>query len=106
MYIKDTKSSNGTFVNDQRLSPSGWKITGFESRNKNLSGEESQPVELHHGDKLFLGVDVTENNVQAHKRVELDVEIFLPEAVLAEKEDQTQDDDWSHYTTDAFVEEV
>jgi hypothetical protein len=23
VYIKDTKSSNGTFVNDERLSPSG-----------------------------------------------------------------------------------
>ncbi len=65
VYIKDTKSSNGTFVNEVRLSPSGL---------------ESEPHELKSGDKLKLGVDVLENNTRAHKCVLLDVRIELPKA--------------------------
>ena len=42
-YIKDTKSSNGTFVNESRLSP---------------SGEESGSVELKSRDILQFGVNV------------------------------------------------
>ena len=42
-YIKDTKSSNGTFVNENRLSP---------------SGEESGLVELKSRDILQFGVNV------------------------------------------------
>ena len=42
-YIKDTKSSNGTFVNESRLSP---------------SGEESGLVELKSRDILQFGVNV------------------------------------------------
>lgn len=42
-FIKDTKSSNGTFVNENRLSP---------------SGEESGPVELKSRDVVQFGVNV------------------------------------------------
>ncbi len=42
-YIQDTKSSNGTFVNETRLSP---------------SGEESGPVELKTKDIVQFGVNV------------------------------------------------
>lgn len=42
-YIQDTKSSNGTFVNETRLSP---------------SGEESAPVELKSRDVVQFGVNV------------------------------------------------
>ena len=42
-FIKDTKSSNGTFVNENRLSP---------------SGEESGPVELKSRDIVQFGVNV------------------------------------------------
>ncbi|XP_065178588.1 sarcolemmal membrane-associated protein-like isoform X2 [Sycon ciliatum] len=45
-FIKDTKSSNGTFVNSHRLS---------------RTGEESAPVPLRDGDIVQFGVDVTEN---------------------------------------------
>ena len=45
-YLKDTCSSNGTFVNNQRLSP---------------ANEESQPREVFSGDVVQFGVDVTEN---------------------------------------------
>ncbi|OAD07846.1 hypothetical protein MUCCIDRAFT_134153, partial [Mucor lusitanicus CBS 277.49] len=42
LYIRDTKSSSGTFLNHVRLSP---------------AGSESRPVELHDGDIVQLGVD-------------------------------------------------
>ena len=42
-FIQDTKSSNGTFVNDRRLS---------------RSGEESPPYELKSGDMVQFGVNV------------------------------------------------
>uniref|UniRef100_A0A914KUB1 FHA domain-containing protein n=1 Tax=Meloidogyne incognita TaxID=6306 RepID=A0A914KUB1_MELIC len=45
-FIKDTRSSNGTFINNDRLSP---------------SGEESEPRELFSGDILQLGVEIVDN---------------------------------------------
>ena len=45
-YLQDTKSSNGTFINSQRLS---------------RGSEESPPCELLSGDIIQFGVDVTEN---------------------------------------------
>ncbi|KAL7072209.1 hypothetical protein ACQ4LE_008853 [Meloidogyne hapla] len=45
-FIKDTRSSNGTFINNERLSP---------------SGEESEPRELYSGDILQLGVEIVDN---------------------------------------------
>lgn len=44
--IKDTRSSNGTFINNERLS---------------ASGEESEPRELFSGDILQLGVEIVDN---------------------------------------------
>ncbi|KAG8253200.1 hypothetical protein J6590_040859 [Homalodisca vitripennis] len=46
-YLQDTKSSNGTFINNQRLSK---------------SGEESVPREVSSGDIVQFGVDVLENS--------------------------------------------
>jgi len=46
-FLQDTKSSNGTFVNNQRLGK---------------CNEESQPFEIYTGDIIQFGVDVTENN--------------------------------------------
>lgn len=46
-FLQDTKSSNGTFVNNHRLSK---------------SGEESQPQEVFSGDVVQFGVDVIENS--------------------------------------------
>jgi pSer/pThr/pTyr-binding forkhead associated (FHA) protein len=43
VFIKDSKSSNGTFINGKRLS---------------AEGKESSPVELKHGDDLEFGVDI------------------------------------------------
>lgn len=45
-YIKDTRSSNGTFLNNKRLSN---------------SGEESTPHVLLSGDILQLGVEIIDN---------------------------------------------
>ena len=46
-YLQDTKSSNGTFVNSQRLSK---------------ASEESSPHEISSGDIIQFGVDVMENS--------------------------------------------
>ncbi|ESN95207.1 hypothetical protein HELRODRAFT_86939 [Helobdella robusta] len=46
-YLQDTKSSNGTFVNNQRLSK---------------GAEESSPKEIFSNDILQFGVDVVENS--------------------------------------------
>ena len=45
-FLQDTKSSNGTFINNQRLSK---------------GSEESPPKELFSGDIVQFGVDVLEN---------------------------------------------
>ena len=45
-FIKDTRSSNGTFVNNQRLA---------------CSGEESNPRIIYSGDILQLGVDIIDH---------------------------------------------
>ncbi|KAK2167269.1 hypothetical protein LSH36_30g03031 [Paralvinella palmiformis] len=49
-YLQDTKSSNGTFVNSQRLSK---------------GSEESVPRQLYSGDIIQFGVDVMENSRRA-----------------------------------------
>ena len=46
-FLQDTKSSNGTFVNNVRLSK---------------GSEESEPKELKSGDIVQFGVDVVENS--------------------------------------------
>ncbi|ORX89388.1 SMAD/FHA domain-containing protein [Basidiobolus meristosporus CBS 931.73] len=45
VYVKDLKSSNGTYLNERRLSP---------------EGVESQPHELRNGDLLEFGIDILE----------------------------------------------
>ena len=46
-FLQDTKSSNGTFINNQRLSK---------------GSEESAPHEIFSGDVVQFGVDVMENS--------------------------------------------
>ncbi|KAJ6510382.1 SMAD/FHA domain-containing protein [Mycena sanguinolenta] len=54
IFIKDVKSSNGTFVNGERLSPEGL---------------ESEPFELKSEDTVEFGVDIVgENNIIIHHR--------------------------------------
>lgn len=64
VYIQDTKSSNGTYLDDRRLSP---------------STRSSEPEELKTGMILKLGVDVTENHQASHKCVTLRVTVVYPE---------------------------
>ncbi|KAG1457776.1 hypothetical protein G6F46_005887 [Rhizopus delemar] len=54
VYIKDVKSSNGTFVNGNRLSN---------------EGEESMPCEIKSSDKIEFGIDIINDNgsVMYHK---------------------------------------
>lgn len=54
-YLQDTKSSNGTFINSQRLS---------------RGSEESPPCEVLSGDIIQFGVDVTENTRKGQPRVQ------------------------------------
>lgn len=62
IWIKDVKSSNGTFVNGQRLSP--------ENR-------ESEAHELHEGDTLELGIDIVSEDQKSivHHKVSAKVEL-------------------------------
>lgn len=64
-YLQDTKSSNGTFVNSQRLSK---------------SGEESSPREVYSGDIVQFGVDVLENARKVnHGCIIANIKLFLPD---------------------------
>jgi len=60
--LQDTKSSNGTFVNNQRLGK---------------CNEESLPFEIFSGDIVQFGVDVTENNRKTtHNCIIIEVKLF------------------------------
>jgi hypothetical protein len=61
IWIRDVKSSNGTFVNGHRLSP--------ENR-------DSEPQELHQHDTLELGIDIVseDQKVIVHHKVSAKVE--------------------------------
>ncbi|KAG2346362.1 SMAD/FHA domain-containing protein, partial [Suillus weaverae] len=59
-YIKDTKSSTGTFLNHLRLSP---------------ADSESKPHQLKHGDIVQLGVDYQGGVEDIHKSVNIRIEV-------------------------------
>ncbi|CCM06547.1 uncharacterized protein FIBRA_08821 [Fibroporia radiculosa] len=59
-FIKDTKSSSGTFLNHVRLSP---------------ANTESRPSELRDGDLLQLGVDYQGGNEDIYKCVKIKIEM-------------------------------
>lgn len=59
-FIKDTKSSSGTFLNHLRLSP---------------AGQESKPFQLRDGDILQLGVDYQGGSEDIYKSVKIRVEV-------------------------------
>ncbi|ODN02007.1 Sarcolemmal membrane-associated protein, partial [Orchesella cincta] len=74
-YLQDTKSSNGTFVNNQRLSK---------------SSEESAPRELCSGDIVQFGVDVMEVNKKlTHGCIIANVQLFLPDGKEAKASSST-----------------
>ncbi|RCI03691.1 hypothetical protein CU098_002281, partial [Rhizopus stolonifer] len=59
MYVRDTKSSSGTFLNHVRLSP---------------AGNESKPVEIHDGDIIQLGVDFQGGREEMYRSVKMKFE--------------------------------
>jgi pSer/pThr/pTyr-binding forkhead associated (FHA) protein len=59
-YIKDTKSSSGTFLNHVRLSP---------------ANAESRPHQIKDGDILQLGVDYQGGTEDIYKSVKIRVEV-------------------------------
>ncbi|XP_076296967.1 sarcolemma associated protein [Lasioglossum baleicum] len=64
-YLQDTRSSNGTFVNNQRLS---------------AAGLESAPKEVHSGDIVQFGVDVMENARKfKHGCIVATLKLYLPD---------------------------
>ncbi|ELU00737.1 hypothetical protein CAPTEDRAFT_118963 [Capitella teleta] len=64
-YLQDTKSSNGTFINNQRLSK---------------GSEESPPREMYSGDTIQFGVDVMENSRRVtHSCIIATVQLFHPD---------------------------
>ncbi|CAI8051543.1 Sarcolemmal membrane-associated protein [Geodia barretti] len=66
-YIKDTKSSNGTFVNENRLSP---------------SGEESGLVELKSRDILQFGVNVNVERRVTHGCIIATIKLYVNDVEL------------------------
>lgn len=65
-YIKDTGSSNGTFINNSRLSQ---------------GNAQSDPFEVSSGDIVQFGVDVTENSSrkETHGCIVATLKLFLPD---------------------------
>ncbi|KAK7792485.1 hypothetical protein R5R35_011036 [Gryllus longicercus] len=74
-YLQDTKSSNGTFVNNQRLSK---------------GSEESPPREVCSGDIVQFGVDVMENARKVtHGCIVATLRLFLPDGKEAKASPST-----------------
>ncbi|RWS17900.1 Sarcolemmal membrane-associated protein-like protein [Dinothrombium tinctorium] len=68
-FLQDTRSSNGTFINNQRLSP---------------ANEESSPKELSSGDVVQFGVDVVENTKKVtHGCIIATVKLYHPDGTEA-----------------------
>ncbi|CAO3627135.1 unnamed protein product [Mucor hiemalis] len=68
-FIRDTKSSSGTFVNRTRLS---------------APGQESKPHLLHNGDIIQLGVDYQGGIEEIYRCVKMRIEINQP-SLLSQK---------------------
>lgn len=74
-FLQDTKSSNGTFVNNQRLS---------------ASGDESPPREVCSGDIVQFGVDVLENSRKVtHGCIVANLKLYLPDGKEAKASPST-----------------
>lgn len=74
-YLQDTKSSNGTFVNNQRLSK---------------GSEESTPREVCSGDIVQFGVDVMENQRKVtHGCIVATLKLYLPDGKEAKASPST-----------------
>ena len=72
-YLQDTKSSNGTFINNHRLSK---------------GSEESSPREIYSGDIVQFGVDVMENSRRVtHGCIIASITLYHPDGTEA-KPDQ------------------
>ena len=68
-YLQDTKSSNGTFLNGNRLGK---------------SNEDSAPFDLNSGDIIQFGVDVTENTKKVtHGCITVEIKLFHPSGIEA-----------------------
>ena len=59
-WIKDTRSSSGTFINNIRLSP---------------SGQESGPHQIHDGEIIQLGVDYKGGREEMYRAVRIKIDL-------------------------------
>jgi regulator of replication initiation timing len=75
-FIKDTKSSNGTFVNDRRLS---------------RSGEESAQYELKSGDIVQFGVNVEGPSRVTHGCIIGSIQLYIGNKELPSRDESPQD---------------
>jgi len=74
-YLQDTKSSNGTFVNNQRLS---------------RTSEESTPMEINSCDIVQFGVDVVDTTKKVtHGCIVSQIRLFLPNGEEAKRNVRT-----------------
>ncbi|KAH9939172.1 hypothetical protein B0H21DRAFT_698552 [Amylocystis lapponica] len=76
IYIKDVKSSNGTFINGERLSPEGLESEPFELKTDDIVefgidivGEDNKSI-IHHKVAARVVCVFTEQEAQAAARVE------------------------------------
>ncbi|CAG2172210.1 unnamed protein product [Oppiella nova] len=75
-YLQDTRSSNGTFINNQRLSP---------------ANEESPAREVYSGDVVQFGVDVMENQRKVtHGCIIATIKLYYPDGSEARQPEQYQ----------------
>jgi len=61
VFIKDSKSNSGTFLNSLRLSP---------------AGQESKPFKIKDGDTVQFGVDFQGSQIRDHKSVVVTIQIL------------------------------
>ncbi|KAG1791173.1 SMAD/FHA domain-containing protein, partial [Suillus plorans] len=77
IYIKDVKSSNGTFINGERLSPEGVESEPFELKNDDIvefgidiSGEDNKTT-IHHKVAARIMCVFTDEDVHLAARIEV-----------------------------------
>lgn len=79
--VKDMRSSNGTFINNERLS---------------TSGEESEPKEMFSGDILQLGVEIVDNTKNSIEIQMNDVKsVFFSVSKILYDDEKKEENGWS-----------
>lgn len=88
IYIKDVKSSNGTFINGDRLSPEGVESEPRELHNEDLVVSLIELTKWHtaraHGQEFGIDIVSDDNRTIVHHKVAARVYcVFKPEDATA-----------------------